>query len=205
MVAARAIYIGDATCKRCYDLLRPENIHTIFGDKDSADRYKAFYPRKDDSATDKEVPVTSLFAPDLKQVHEHVATIMPPVVWFYLPNKKFILYVEGGNFICVDYGNFKGNETIIVEITGLKSPLTDLNELLRAVKGAESVFARLAELARPDHLTTCAKCRTTPEKLLLCSRCQTTRYCNQECQTADWKEHKKTCAMMQVRSTSDAK
>jgi hypothetical protein len=204
-LSARAVYIGDATCKGCFDLLRPENIHAVFGDKDSAHRYKAYYPRKDDSVTDKEIPVTSLFASDLKQVHEHVATILPSKVWFYLPDKKFILYVEGSNLNCVDYGNFKESESIIVEITGLKNPLTDLNELLRAIKGVESMFGRLEILAKPNRLTTCAACSSTPEKLLMCSRCQVICYCNKECQTTHWKEHKKVCAMIRATMTDETK
>jgi len=42
----------------------------------------------------------------------------------------------------------------------------------------------------------CQNCFTTPkpsEPLLLCSQCRQTRYCNAQCQKADWKTHKKIC------------
>ena len=39
-----------------------------------------------------------------------------------------------------------------------------------------------------DH---CAKFATAGHKLLKCSRCKTNTYCNEECQKADWKRHKK--------------
>lgn len=41
----------------------------------------------------------------------------------------------------------------------------------------------------------CGKIETDPEKPLKpCSKCQTVRYCSRDCQKADWKVHKKTCA-----------
>ena len=42
----------------------------------------------------------------------------------------------------------------------------------------------------------CAKCsKIATERLPLkkCSACKTTRYCSQECQKADWKNHKSVC------------
>lgn len=39
----------------------------------------------------------------------------------------------------------------------------------------------------------CANCKKKPEKLLHCSKCKAARYCNVECQKADWEEHKKIC------------
>jgi mitochondrial splicing suppressor protein 51 len=43
----------------------------------------------------------------------------------------------------------------------------------------------------------CASCTKTPgpgESLKRCAKCQTVRYCSRDCQKADWKQHKKTCA-----------
>ncbi|KIJ65882.1 hypothetical protein HYDPIDRAFT_87876 [Hydnomerulius pinastri MD-312] len=41
-----------------------------------------------------------------------------------------------------------------------------------------------------------AKCRVCDEEdgLLVCSRCKSVAYCSKECQTRDWKSHKKECA-----------
>lgn len=45
--------------------------------------------------------------------------------------------------------------------------------------------------------TACAKCKkdrsSLPNPLKKCSRCGGPRYCSQECQKADWKQHKKVC------------
>jgi hypothetical protein len=45
--------------------------------------------------------------------------------------------------------------------------------------------------------TTCTWCGKRPGKLLSCSKCQAARFCNRECQAADWNAlHKGFCATM---------
>ncbi|KAJ7126464.1 hypothetical protein C8R43DRAFT_958199 [Mycena crocata] len=39
----------------------------------------------------------------------------------------------------------------------------------------------------------CYTCNKPGNPLRTCSRCKIARYCSQECQTTDWKEHKQTC------------
>lgn len=39
----------------------------------------------------------------------------------------------------------------------------------------------------------CSQMETSAHKLSMCTRCHEAWYCNRECQTADWKEHKVTC------------
>ena len=46
----------------------------------------------------------------------------------------------------------------------------------------------------------CAK----EEASSVCARCQTVRYCSRECQRADWKAHKKTCAAGQFVGRSSS-
>lgn len=45
--------------------------------------------------------------------------------------------------------------------------------------------------------TACASCKkdrsALPNPLKICSRCGGPRYCSQECQKSDWKQHKKVC------------
>ena len=41
--------------------------------------------------------------------------------------------------------------------------------------------------------TACGKIVFDPRMLKRCSQCRVARYCNPECQAANWKEHKKTC------------
>ena len=46
----------------------------------------------------------------------------------------------------------------------------------------------------------CLFCESKPdegEKLLRCSSCKAVRYCNRDCQSKDWKFHKKGCALIQ--------
>jgi hypothetical protein len=46
-----------------------------------------------------------------------------------------------------------------------------------------------------DRCRVCSKEKSSSvSKLLKCSRCNVAKYCSVECQRADWKEHKKTCA-----------
>lgn len=39
----------------------------------------------------------------------------------------------------------------------------------------------------------CGNCNHVDDGLMLCSRCQCLYYCNEDCQKADWKRHKKYC------------
>ncbi|KAI5794097.1 hypothetical protein FPQ18DRAFT_235112, partial [Pyronema domesticum] len=39
----------------------------------------------------------------------------------------------------------------------------------------------------------CQKCQKKDIELKRCSRCQSAIYCGKDCQTTDWKEHKKVC------------
>jgi hypothetical protein len=44
----------------------------------------------------------------------------------------------------------------------------------------------------------CRCCSKPGSSLLACSRCKVTYYCGRECQTKDWKEHKKVCSQTPV-------
>jgi len=51
----------------------------------------------------------------------------------------------------------------------------------------------------------CANCKKTAadanlQSLKACAKCKTTQYCNRECQKADWKIHKKVCALNASRA-----
>ncbi|KAI8939989.1 hypothetical protein NX059_003712 [Plenodomus lindquistii] len=52
-----------------------------------------------------------------------------------------------------------------------------------------------------DEKHTCAKCNETAAAknvaaLKVCVRCKTARYCDRDCQKADWKTHKKECSKL---------
>jgi hypothetical protein len=59
-----------------------------------------------------------------------------------------------------------------------------------------------AELVVPVRLAytglACANCMEIPEKLVQCSGCKLVKYCNQNCQRADWKKHKGECEILKA-------
>lgn len=50
----------------------------------------------------------------------------------------------------------------------------------------------------------CTTCKKEPPQVTLrnCAKCTTTPYCSRECQKADWKTHKKTCAKQAGEASS---
>ena len=50
--------------------------------------------------------------------------------------------------------------------------------------------------------STCSFCNKPQSHLRKCTRCAEVQYCNRECQTRDWPEHKKTCTEAAVRQSS---
>lgn len=45
-----------------------------------------------------------------------------------------------------------------------------------------------------EQLQVCAKCNSSQPGLRKCAKCKSANYCNRECQTAHWKDHKKECS-----------
>jgi hypothetical protein len=46
----------------------------------------------------------------------------------------------------------------------------------------------------------CSYCHQTPNKAYSCAKCRSSYYCSNECQKADWTEHKKLCKPAQESS-----
>ena len=67
--------------------------------------------------------------------------------------------------------------------------------------------ARRAEEAKEEReegepkrkVRVCENCSKVAETMQKCSRCRLARYCSEECQLEDWKEHKKSCMMAAAR------
>jgi len=61
-------------------------------------------------------------------------------------------------------------------------------------RGAERIVHYLKQQITRENMTKCWYCHTMSQiGTKRCSRCHYARYCNRECQVADWKEHKKSC------------
>ena len=48
----------------------------------------------------------------------------------------------------------------------------------------------------------CGHCSEARDSLLKCSACGSVGYCNQSCQKADWKNHKKVCRCFKIEALS---
>lgn len=74
---------------------------------------------------------------------------------------------------------------------------TGLMDTLKGVVSSKDDSSGNATSSLSHSTTTCAKCKkdrsTLPNPLKKCSRCEGPRYCSQDCQRADWKQHKKNC------------
>lgn len=47
------------------------------------------------------------------------------------------------------------------------------------------------------HDKRCHYCTASPTTLFACAKCKVTKYCNKQCQTKDWPDHKPTCTSIQ--------
>ncbi len=76
-----------------------------------------------------------------------------------------------------------------VQFVCIKVPLTE-KEMFGWVRCAEN--SKFTE--PPAFPTECVACRKELRKAQLCVRCRFANYCSKDCQTSDWKRHKRTCA-----------
>lgn len=67
--------------------------------------------------------------------------------------------------------------------------LTQLCEIL----GPPQILQAEAHSTSQAATGKCASCKHTPEKLRICKQCRLVGYCNEDCQKAHWKVHKKFC------------
>ena len=72
----------------------------------------------------------------------------------------------------------------------------------QAEKAAE-VKAAKGELKRAARV--CENCGKEAAKMKKCSVCKLVRYCSEECQLKDWKEHKKSCKEVAARKKEGGK
>ena len=56
----------------------------------------------------------------------------------------------------------------------------------------EGIFGMPSLLKKQKH-ECCGFCNKTSEFLKLCTQCRVVKYCDKQCQTSDWKKHKKEC------------
>lgn len=190
-----------------WDLINSDCIETLFGKEEWKTKYCVYVIVKPEEPNDIRV---------LAQPYDSLVQSVDFVkgktnrVWHYIPNLKYIVYLEGTKFLCVDYGNLDGGNTPIVEIVGLKDPINDATELQKAIDASHEQMIATAELRKrmaPEYKTKCSYCSapTGNKKLLTCSRCKLSYYCNRDCQMKHWPEHKKNCQEIHTSSNPQDK
>jgi hypothetical protein len=71
----------------------------------------------------------------------------------------------------------------------------DAWDLIFQFSGLRLSFPKnLDEILGPMVEEKCRHCMQRKERLLVCNRCKRAKYCNRECQKADWPTHKKLCS-----------
>ncbi|RPA86619.1 hypothetical protein BJ508DRAFT_321741 [Ascobolus immersus RN42] len=88
---------------------------------------------------------------------------------------------------------------------GIRIENEDLNNVLILPFSYDKLVAaneRYLDLGKQSNACSSCKTRVADTKVLSgCGRCKVTRYCNKECQTADWDKHKLECrAMGEIRT-----
>lgn len=187
--------LNQTSLKQSWKLINYDNIHVLFGRDEWKDKYVTYYLSDVQSADKLEIIIKP--HDNLSEAVQHLDGKIKHV-WFYIPILKYIIYIEGAKFLCVDYGNLAGNDTPTVEISGLKNPINDTTELQKAIDVSHEQMVKIAAIRKrldPVYKTKCSYCSvpTGNKTPLTCSRCKLSYYCNRECQTNHWPEHKKTC------------
>jgi len=81
---------------------------------------------------------------------------------------------------------------------------TDLGWVIVAVASTGMLHPPLT-MAASNVFDRCATCGSQLESPLRCSRCKTSIYCNRECQTKHWSEHKRLCRPVASLAEAQAK
>lgn len=216
--------LGSISLRNSCALLNPQVIHGLFGKPDQ--QLFRLYMIKDLQTVDQKVKfkVAGSFHQTLELAFATVSQTKPPSCWYYLPDKKYIIYIEGQNMLCVDYGHFDDAETLVVEFLKLpRHPLTNFadlqlmvnncHEFIQAVRERQRLLSYLAPLPNDkivemkafDIAKCCNRCRRTTETALeiSCSRCKAAYYCNRSCQGKDLPKHKLDCVEVRVQNSTD--
>jgi mitochondrial splicing suppressor protein 51 len=77
-------------------------------------------------------------------------------------------------------------------------------KLLPNGSGQDDLAERMASatLGASYQYASCGKASSKDTSLKRCAKCRTIHYCSRDCQKADWKQHKKVCAMAAQKSGS---
>ena len=85
----------------------------------------------------------------------------------------------------------KATRVALYPIFSTLSTDSAVKKALQAPSAASTIPVR--PLRSREQEPKCSHCGTVGDNLKHCGRCGIARYCSQECQKAEWKEHKKTC------------
>lgn len=205
----KAVVIGTTTMTGSFVLINPNVIHGLFGSVERKDQYHVYtLNTKHIIGESTELSIDGSFHATFDGVMAEIARRQAKRsnltdFWIYLPDRKYILYLEGLKFLCLDYAHFNEGNTLCIEINGLRDPLHDAIELNTAIKSAHRMIIETTNIYKqyngsdPSKCSFCSKQSSDinegDSKLLVCSRCKLAYYCNRACQGKHWPTHKTTC------------
>ena len=207
-------------------LLNPQVIHNLFGDPAKKQYYRVYFVKELTTIGEKvNFRISGSYQPSLDLVFAEVQKIQPQHCWYYLPDKKYILYVEGQNLLCVDYGHFDDAQTLVIEflklpwhpldrLSDLELMINNCHDFVQVVRERQQLLAMHSSVTLLNPTTSkprdfdvsrcCKQCFKTAEKTLIaCSRCQAAYYCDRTCQGKDFAKHKLDCVQITVKEVPD--
>ncbi len=210
--------LGSISLRNSCALLNPHTIHTLFGSASNNQMYRAYVVKNMETVGEKvKFKLNGSYHVELAQAFATVQELETQQCWYYIPDKQYIIYIEGHDMLCVDYGHFDEAQTLVVEFLKLpRDPLhnfadlqlmiNNCHEFVQVVQERQRLLAPRSnqdsgdsEAERFDISRRCQYCRKVCDKTLLaCSRCRAAYYCNRSCQGRHLPTHKLDCIEVKV-------
>lgn len=202
--------IAKTSMPDAFALVNSQVIHGLFGDPNRKTMYH-FYTVETQEVVGQQatLSVAGAFYNSLEDMVVGISRLKPSPgkIWLYLPERKYILYIEGVKFLCMDYSRFKDGDTPIVEVDGLINPTGNVKELEVVITVVYEFFLQAYETVKPPVVNDpncCSFCQKASSEAMkmTCSRCRMTYYCDRSCQGKHWPAHQKVCTPIKVTAPS---
>ena len=194
--------IGETSMTGSYTLINKYTIHNVFGSKEGRISYSVYTIKKREMIANDNVEIgfSGSFHYDMESMMDAVRNLDPLIdkVWLYLPDEKFIIYLENSKGFIMDYGRFSDNTTPIVEFEWLSAVNGLLGDMRSTIKIASKLFDGVdADVKKmiaidPMHCSYCGK-KSNEELKINCIRCKVMYYCDRSCQGKHLPNHQKIC------------